>query len=131
MAYGSSVGAMLPVQRARGTGDIAVSYRPGVRFALAYLKVHFLRLSGSGTEVAAMTVDVANQAGTYLDAAYNHRIKRIASAGVSFDVFIRAEDTEIEKLVFEPDQCIRVNWTNPETTNEIEWGLELGCVQIT
>lgn len=105
---------------ANGAGNIAYQIGYADRWVLAFLRVHFRRISGSGTEVANMTFDIDSDLGTDWDV----RLKTLTSVGVSFDVNLRIGELEYADWTFEPRHKLFVNWTNPETTGEIQWGLE-------
>lgn len=111
--------------RCRGSGNIQVPIRPGYRFALSYLRCHFRRITGTGTDTATMTVDLDAQEGDDFDVRL---LSTSAAVGVGADVHIRITEESDEQWVFENNDGLTVNWTNPETTGEIHWGLEVGIV---
>ena len=104
-----------------GTGNIQVPIKPGYSFALLYIRCHFRRLSGSGTDVANMTIDLDSFRGDDFDV----RMLTLTSVGVAADVNLRVVE-EIDHWTFDNDDCLTVNWTNPEIGGEIAWGLEVG-----
>ena len=125
-----AIGGPLPTQRSNGIGDIRWSYKPGVRFGLRSLRCHFVRVSGSGTSTATLTIDADCQRGTYRDSEYDVRLYSSTGSGVSADVNMTVDDESIERLALTPDYALQVNWTNPDSIGEISWSLEAECVSL-
>lgn len=110
-----------------GVGNIAVPIRPGYRFCLAYVRVHFRRLSGSGTEVADFTIDLDSQLGDDFDV----RLATLPKVGVSYDVNVGVSPDDYHRWILDSADGLTFNWTNPETGGEISWGLTAGIRRVT
>ncbi|UCE60480.1 MAG: hypothetical protein JSU63_01780 [Phycisphaerales bacterium] len=105
---------------ATGSADIDEAFQLDCRFRLVFVRCHF---SGSdGT--ASLTVSIDSAAG----AVYDTRLFTIAKAGTNRDVNLRIsreEGAEPSPWTFQAGDAVRVQWTNPDTSN-ITWGLEVG-----
>ena len=114
-----------PTVRAEGLGDIAVSLKQPQLASLQLLRVHFRRLSGTGTDTASLTLDVDSHKG----AGFDTRLKTITGAGVSADVNMRIPRDELDAWTIGSRDALQVNWTNPDALGEIAWGLEAWLVR--
>lgn len=110
-----------PSNGVSGTGNIQVPMRPGFRFVLVFVRCHFRRTTGSGTDVAAFTMDLDSDLGTDFDT----RLLTQSSAGVSADVHARFDVDTRDCWTFNDKEGLTFNWTNPDPT-EINWGLTVG-----
>lgn len=115
--------ALIRTMPCKGRGNIAYPLGLSERWLLVRLTAHFERVSGSGTDVASMTLDL--RLATYPECeARLDTLSGTAGTGVGVgqDVNFRVSALECADWTFEPDESIVVNWTNPDAT-EIEWGL--------
>lgn len=90
------------------------------RFIFCWVRAHFIRETGSGTDTASMTADVVSRKGAW----NNARLMTWTGAGVSADVFARVHPDEYQDWTFEAGDRLQFNWTNPDS-DEIIWGLEV------
>lgn len=107
---------------ANGGGDMSVPVRPGYKFQVSYIRAHFRRLSGTGTDVATLTADLDS----WRDEDHDVRLASFASVGVGTDVHFRVNDEEASQWVFESGDGLTFNWANPDTAGEIRWGIVIG-----
>ena len=122
MAYG-------PVQRiyANGVGSMSVPIKPnltvrGAAFVLTFVRVHFVRVAGSGTDTATLYLDLDSVKGAQWDARL---LGSSAVVGVGADVNWRYSDDTQQAFSFIDGDVPTLVWTNPDA-NEIEWGVEVG-----
>lgn len=110
-----------PPDGTSGSGNMQVSLRPGGRFVLIFVRCHFRRTGGSGTDIAAFTMDLDSDLGQDFDV----RLLTQSSAGVSADVHARFDIDTLDCWTFKDSDALTFNWTNPDIA-EINWGLTVG-----
>lgn len=103
-----------------GRQSMAVPFALPERFIFVWVRAHFIRESGSGTDTATMYLDLISRNGVN----HNTRLLPITGAGVSVDVFARIHPDEYQDWTFEKGDRIQFNWTNPDS-DEISWGIEV------
>ena len=112
---------VFPANGSSGTGNMQVSLRPGGKFVVVFVRCHFRRLSGSGTDTAALTMDLDSDLGTDFDV----RLLTQSAAGVGADVHARFDLDTLDCWTFGDADALTFNWTNPDA-GEIAWGLTVG-----
>jgi hypothetical protein len=112
---------VFPADGASGSGNMQVSLRPGGRFVVVFVRCHFRRTTGSGTDVATFTMDLDSDLGPDFDV----RLLTQSSAGVSADVHARFDVDTLDCWTFGDSDSLTFNWTNPDA-GEINWGLTVG-----
>jgi hypothetical protein len=105
----------------QGTGDIDHAYGLPADYYPVFLRVHFERITGSGTDTAELVFRADDQA----DGAQNHIVWRRAARGVDADVNLRFAPDWRETHVRSGGTKLRVAWTNPDA-GDIRWGLQMG-----
>ena len=108
---------------ANGGGDMSFPIRPGQRFRLSYIRAHFRRLTGTGTDVANLTIDLNSVRGDDFDV----KLATFSSVGIAADVHFRVNDEESSQWEFGDGDELTFNWTNPDAT-EIRWGIVVGVI---
>lgn len=106
-----------------GSADLAHVIQPGRRFSLLYVRCHFRRTGGAGTDTAAFTLDLDSWRG----AAWDVRLFTSAGRGVGADVNFRVPVDELHNgaWTFSARDALTFNWTNPDV-GEIAFGLVVG-----
>ena len=104
-----------------GSGDIGFSDGLLNYFRLVFIRAHFVRVAGSGTDVAdfVIGVDAASEE------AHNYDLYTITGAGVGADVNFRVMPAEADHWRFKQDDVLRLAWTNPDA-GDIVWGVNVG-----
>lgn len=110
-----------PANGTSGSGNMQVSLRPGGRFAIVFVRCHFRRTAGSGTDTASFTMDLDSDLGTDFDV----RLLTQSAAGVGADVHARFDVDTLDCWTFGNADGLTFNWTNPDPS-EINWGLTVG-----
>lgn len=119
MAWGEV--EVYPANGISGSGNMQVSLRPGSRFVVVFVRCHFRRTGGAGTDTAAFTMDLDSDLGMDFDV----RLLTQAAAGVGSDVHARFDIDTLDCWTFGDNDSLTFNWTNPDT-GEINWGLTVG-----
>jgi hypothetical protein len=112
---------IFPANGSSGTGNMQVSLRPGGKFVVVFVRCHFRRLAGSGTDTATLTMDLDSDLGTDFDV----RLLTQSAAGVAADVHARFDVDTLDCWTFKDEEALTFNWTNPDP-GEIAWGLTVG-----
>lgn len=115
-----------------GIGNIAQKFEPnpGLGYRLVMVRCHFLRASGSGTDVANLIMSVDSERSRNDNhSRFNHQIwvfrdVGVSPAGVNADAFLWVEPERREAFKFGAHDWLTFAWTNPDS-GEIEWGLEV------
>lgn len=108
--------------KSSGSGNLSVPIRPGYRFVVSYIRCHFRRTAGSGTDTANFTVDLDSDEGTDFDVRL---LTSTTAVGVGTDLHVRITDDAVDQWTFEDGDGLTFNWTNPDA-GEINWGLIVG-----
>jgi hypothetical protein len=112
---------VFPANGFSGSGNMQVSLRPGGRFAVVFVRCHFRRLSGTGTDTASFTMDLDSDLGT----AFDVQLLAGLTAGVGTDINRRFTIETLDNWIFADRDALTFNWTNPDP-GEVEWGLTIG-----
>jgi len=112
---------VMPSAGVSGSGNMQVTLRPGGRFVLVFVRCHFRRTAGSGSDTANFTMDLDSDLGTDFDV----RLLTHSAAGVGSDVNARYTDESLDCWTFKDADALTFNWTNPDP-GEINWGLTVG-----
>lgn len=92
------------------------------RWALSYIRCHF---AGPGTGVADLAIVLDSRFGE----TYNTVLFTMTDVGINTDVFFRVPADELPHWVFEPGERLVLEWTNPDTSDDVQWGLEVGMLR--
>ena len=88
-----------------------------VGFRLTLLEIGFTRVSGSGTDVALVTI---TRQGKHQDDT--HTLASVAEAGVGCDVALRVSDDKKKSYEVSAGRKLKVAWTTPDGEN-IAWAM--------
>lgn len=88
---------------------------------LAFVRVHFARLAGSGTDVANLVLSVLGARGAVYDTVLHTR----QSVGVAADVNLRIAPEERDCWIFDDEDLLLLSWGNPDV-GELTWGITVG-----
>lgn len=115
--------------RSTGTGVMGALFGGAARntptwqngFRLGFIRGHFARVAGAGTNLADLTLQLLSAAG----AAYDAILFTKQLVGVGVDVNLRIAADEAGHWEFRNNDLLQINWPNPDVA-EIEWGLTVG-----
>lgn len=115
-----------------GNGDLDLTVGPPFagEWCPAHIRIHFRDITGS------TGVDDAETLNIYLDSdeGVEHDVQIIepVSAGLNQDVFLRWRTMEeAAGYVFADRDMLRFDWTNPDTSGNLGWGLEIGFAPMS
>jgi hypothetical protein len=107
-------------QTSSGSGNIDVLFGLDRKFRLVFVRGHFV--GGAGTAGLAIVLDSG------LGSAHDTKLFTVSIAGTGTDVHLRldgADSQDPSPWTFQPDDRLRVQWTNPDSAN-MTWGVEVG-----
>lgn len=115
------------IQPIEGSGNIASGVFSDRWWMPLFVRGHFKRTGGSGTETATLTLDVESWRGS----TFNTRLGSITAAGNGGDVKWRIlkDDLDCFNFLMEPRDKVLLNWTNPDSP-EIYLGVLFGFYEL-
>ncbi len=105
----------------QGVGDLDARFGMDLIFQPVFVRVHFVRLSGSGTDVAELLVFLEDRA----SGAHNVRLFGLAAAGVDADLNLRFLREGRSGYAMQFPRQLRVTWSSPDG-DELGWGVAVG-----
>lgn len=116
---------MEEIFKRQGTAAMDLRLGMSVAFRPVFLRVHFVRLQGSGTDTGAFELLVDDGA----DGAHNVRIWYRSDAGVGKDVNLRWLPAGRSSFAISPPGKFKVTWANPDT-GDLRWGVQLALEPV-
>lgn len=115
---------ILPIE---GSGNLASGMQSSNLWHPLFVRGHWRRISGSGTETATLTFDILSSRGPN----FSTRIFTITGAGNGGDVNwgVTADDLASYRYLMEKNDQVILNWTNPDSP-ELYVGVLLGWCEV-
>lgn len=105
------------------TSTIARLHHPDHRIALVFVRAHFNRTTGSGTETADLTMNLDSGHGEF----YDFELFKWELVGEAEDCVLRIKGDELAHFLIDAGDDLVFEWAHPDS-NEITWGLEVGYI---
>lgn len=99
----------------------------GTPYVLVWIRVHF---GGSVTGDADMAIRIDSRLGTYHDVTLD-TVRDAGSGSAGNDVNYRITREEYKDWVFQSGDVLTLEWTNPDGTGNLTWGIEIGLADAT
>lgn len=93
------------------------------RWLLLFVRIHF---SGPATGTADLTIVIRSSRGS----TWNTRLYTIKDVGKGTDVHFRIPPDELAHWVFEADDKLVLEWTNPDVSDDLHWALTAGMLPV-